>query len=265
MEVRRTIACLIVLAAIFFAGFVSGAPNEDAGCKDSHATEEAPISPSQQTKDTPANSTKSANCYTPKWYTAFKRPDGMLVVVGILTFLVIAWQSVATARSAKAAQDGIELMINKERARLTIDIQDLDLTPQGGPYFVNVKVSILGITPAFIVDSKCAAYIVPKQFLTDPETMDRAMLPLYTLPSVIPPNSPPIECYTLLSFDDGEGMIEEVRLQRLFVGIRGNIIYKDVFDRTRRTSFRYACDYHQIPGLGAGWVQCGAPEENEAT
>jgi len=109
MEVRRTIACLIVLAAVFFAGFVSGAPNENTGCKNAHTIEETPIGPSEQTKDEPADSTKGADCYTSSWYTAFKRPDGMLVLVGILTLLAIAWQSRETARSAKAAQDNTRL------------------------------------------------------------------------------------------------------------------------------------------------------------
>jgi hypothetical protein len=135
MEVRRTIACLIVLTAVFFAGFVSGAPNENTGCKNAHTKVETPIGPSEQTKDEPADSTKAADWYTPKWYTAFKRPDGMLVVVGILTLLAIAWQSRETARSAKAAQDNTRLQIAALRQWVNIqgfrDSVDPRFTPTG--------------------------------------------------------------------------------------------------------------------------------------
>jgi hypothetical protein len=97
--------------------------------------------------------------------------------------------------------------------------------------------------------------------------MDQAMLPLYSLPSTISPNHEPIEEFALIDVDDETTRMEiqEVKQRRLYVGIRGFIVYNDVFKRTRKTSFRYFYDYSEIPGLGGTWIQCGEPQENEAT
>lgn len=202
---------------------------------------------------------------TPHWYTF---PEWWLVIVAIPTLVLVWYQSRETARSAKAAEDGIKLMIDKERARLTLDIEDLDLSPKSGACEVNLKVSIFGTTPAFILDTKCAAFIGPKELMEDPEASDRAMHPFYSFPSVIPPGSNPIDAFAFIGFVTEDGIeleIQAVKQHDLFVGIRGFITYRDVFDRERRTSFRYFSDYSEIPGLANGWVKCGRPEENRTT
>jgi hypothetical protein len=182
---------------------------------------------------------------------------------------VMQSQANETARSAKAAQDGIELMMSKERARLRIEMENLDLIPTGGAYEVKFKVRISGPTPAFIVDAKCAAFIVPEDAIADEETADRAMHPLYSLPSVIEPGRD-ADAYAFMGLVVEDGMdleIQAVRNGELFVGIRGIITYTDVFERKRSTAFRYFCDYLEIPGkaTASGWTKCGQPEENQAT
>jgi hypothetical protein len=180
---------------------------------------------------------------------------------------IIQRQANETARSAKAAQDGIELMMSKERARLRIEMENLDLTPTDGAHEVKFKVRISGPTPAFIVDTKCAAFILPKQFMADKETADRLMRPLYSFPSVIEPGRD-VDAYAFMGFVVEDGMdleIQAVKNGELFVGIRGIVTYTDVFERERSTSFRYFYDYSEIPGLADGWTKCGQPEENQAT
>jgi hypothetical protein len=64
--------------------------------------------------------------------------------------------------------------------------------------------------------------------------------------------------------------MEDIEADRLFVGIRGFMIYKDVFDRERETRFRYVWKYRDkgnIPGLKRWgiWQKCGKEEENKET
>lgn len=63
----------------------------------------------------------------PNWYASFENPDGMLVIVGLITCFVIGWQSMETRRAAKGAQRAadasfaqIQMTKAKERARLEI-------------------------------------------------------------------------------------------------------------------------------------------------
>jgi hypothetical protein len=51
----------------------------------------------------------------PKWYTPFEQPDGMLVIVGIITCFVIGWQSWATRKAAKAAEDSADAALKSVR------------------------------------------------------------------------------------------------------------------------------------------------------
>lgn len=251
MDFRRTLACSIVAIACIFAGFVAGAPNPYAACKFS-------------------------DCYAPPWYTAFKRPDGMLVLTGIATLIVIAYQSRETARAAKAAQDNIGLIISKERARLRIDLEDLILAPDpefADCYVIKFKVSIFGTTPAFIVDTKCVAYEAPLELISEENLFYGVMFPLRSLPAVIPANSGPIQEYSIFySPRDGnsEAIMAEIMADRLFVGIRGFIIYRDVFEGEHETRFRYMWKYSEfqpIPGIKSwgNWQKCGKEQENKET
>jgi hypothetical protein len=181
---------------------------------------------------------------------------------------VMSRNAVAAELAANAAKDNIELLISKERARLVVDLDDLELSPHRGIYEVRFKVSILGTTPAFIVDTKCAAYVVPEEWVAHEETSDRIMLALRSIPSTIPINSQPIEEFAILFLANEENstaIIAEVEARRLFVGIRGVIVYKDVFDRERKTPFRYVWRPSLISGIGGEWMKCGTPEENKAT
>jgi len=113
VDFRRTIACLIVVLGVFFAGFVAGSPDYNGDCRKPKSAEQALVTSSSQTPNTPTHNANEADCYSPKWYATFKRPDGMLVVVGIITFIIIGWQSLETKHAAKAAADSVEA-INKQ-------------------------------------------------------------------------------------------------------------------------------------------------------
>jgi hypothetical protein len=240
MDSRITVACIVVAITCVFAGFMVGSTFDP-----------------------------------PKWHAAFKRPEWWQVIMAGIGIGVIAWQARLTRKaveaadvSAKAAKDNLELIISKERARLVVDLERLDLLPRHGVYEVRFRISILGTTPALIVDTKCAAYIVPEEWVADEETADRSLLPLRSVPSIVPADSEPIEgfaIFLLASDEQSAAFITDVNARKLFVGIRGFIIYRDVFDRERKTPFRYVWRPSLISGIGGEWMKCGSPEENRST
>jgi hypothetical protein len=168
----------------------------------------------------------------------------------------------------------VEIFISKERARLRIDLEELDLSEQTDEVCqVKFRVSIFGTTPAFVIETKCAAYYGPREWMADEETADAVMFPFRYVPSFVSASSEPFQEFAIFHFDsDGhtKEIIEEIEVDRLFVGIRGFIIYKDVFDRVRETRFRYVWKYQEkgnIPGLKrwGDWQKCGIEAENKET
>jgi hypothetical protein len=173
--------------------------------------------------------------------------------------------------SAEAARSSVEMFISKERARLRIELKPLLLTPKyGSAYTVDFTVSIYGATPAFIVQTACVTYVLPLEAIESPQAGDAVIFPIFSLPPVIPASNPPQDRFAFLHLDEQNGsmLIAEIKAGRLFVGVRGFIKYRDVFDRNRETSFRYVWKYSSIYGLGGdygNWEKCGTKEENQDT
>jgi hypothetical protein len=213
-----------------------------------------------------------------------------LVVVGALQVVVLIRQAglmgkhaehlknLATAANdnALAAKDGaeaanknIEMFISKERARIVVTLQKLTLVPKSGAaYTVDYVVSSHGPTPAFITDTRCVAYILPITSIASPDAGEAFNFPVYSLPKVISPNSTPQETFAFLYVD--ESNLSQIKAGRLFVGMRGFIKYKDVFDRDRQTGFRYVWKYlpHGLYGLSGDygdWEECGTEADNHKT
>ena len=65
------------------------------------------------------------------WYTVLERPDWWLVIVGVLTAAVIAWQSFETRRAAQAMRDSNQATARSQRARLSIREEHEDKTRGG--------------------------------------------------------------------------------------------------------------------------------------
>jgi hypothetical protein len=193
--------------------------------------------------------------------------------VKALTDAAIAARDNATAAkaSAESASQTIKLYINKERAKLRIEMSPLalpNIEPEVG-YTVEFAVSIHGTTAAFITERLCVAYCFPPQVIDDPELGEAILFPIYPLPDIIPANSPRIECHAFLSIHAGM-MIPEIKASRMLVGIRGFIKYRDIFEEEDRiTAFRYTWKYNEAMvslGLETGdWVKSGHPDENKNT
>ena len=101
-----------------------------------------------------------ANADPPVWYTAFERPEGMLVIVGIVTCFVIGWQSIETRRAAKAANRQADTATDTAkrqlRAYLCVDQACVKITGEmGEPIRLEAQLHIKngGQTPAYDVES----------------------------------------------------------------------------------------------------------------
>src|SRR5665213_3266841 len=114
-----------MIVIVFFAGFVAGSPDYSGNCKNPQSGEQSPISSASQSQNSITSRTNEADCHSPKWYAAFKRPDGMLVIVGIITFVIIGWQSWETRRAANSAAESMEAIVQSERAWVFADIGQL--------------------------------------------------------------------------------------------------------------------------------------------
>jgi len=197
------------------------------------------------------------------------------------TSVVVAQDAASAARdNAIAAQEGsetakqsVEMFISKERARLRIDLKPLKLSPIfGSIYAVDFAVCLYGATPAFVVEARCTAHELPSSAIDEPELMDRAMLPMRSVPSVMSPGAQPMESSAYLFFD-GEAkdlMLSEIKADRFFVVVRGFIKYRDVFDCDRETKFRYVWKYspyspQTTPDRFGEWEKCGPADDNIET
>lgn len=272
---------IVGVLAVGIAILMASSPNKDTDSKNCHSTEKSPFTLRPDSKNNSSDASNETNCHPPQWYAALKRPEWLQLIAAVIGIFVIGWQSWETRRaakateiSAKAAKDNIDLLISKERARLRVNLEELDLSPQvNGVYEVKFTVSIFGTTPAFIIDTKCVAFETPLEYIANEEMGEAVMFPLNFVPAVIPTGSEPIQEFAIFHFaSDGnsDAIMAEIEADRLFVEIRGFIIYKDVFDRERETRFRYVWKYRDkglIPGLKrwGSWEKCGKEEENKET
>jgi hypothetical protein len=179
----------------------------------------------------------------------------------------------AATLNAQAAKESIEMFISKERARLRIDMKPFLISPKtSSTNTVDFTVSIHGPTAAFITQTRCVTYVLTLEYIDSPDAGEALPFHIYNLPAVIPANSPPQEYFAFLFLGgtDEQKEIErkEIKAGKLFVGVRGFIKYRDVFDRERETSFRYAWKYSSMYNLGGdygSWLECGTKEENQET
>jgi hypothetical protein len=202
------------------------------------------------------------------WHKLVTWPEGIATWALILTLAVLIWQAILTRIAARAASSNVELYMSKERARLRIKMKPLVLPSEIDTFnTVDFTVSVYGQTDAFVTDSLCVAYIFPWGVFNNPELRDKIMFPIHSLPSVVSANAPAVNCCALLGTKDGADniLVEEAKARRMFVGVRGFIKYKDVFDRERETAFRYVWRYSEGFGDYGQWEKSGDPQENRET
>jgi len=136
-----------------------------------------------------------------------------------------------------------DLMVDKERARITVEIVPANLELEDGPEWTEemrvvyagakITVSNLGATNAFNVTSSAKILSTPDRgTLESPETM------MLLLPSVIGPSIQPVvvDVSTLLK---GVDRVIKVRSKEEVLHLVGTIAYNDIFGNKYKTVFRY--------------------------
>jgi hypothetical protein len=176
-------------------------------------------------------------------------------------------QTVATEEAAIAARKSVEIIINKERARIQLEVGVLTISPANDPIPINqvgFRVRCHGTTQANIVETRIWAQITDSK-----EPYRGGAYTAMPIPSVLIPNSDGIGGTTHLSYSeqlaiDGVDIFNGVRRKQLFVHIYGRIEYQDILepDRTWIYSFRYRHEPNPWSATDGTWIRCGIPNDN---
>lgn len=121
MRVYIAVFGLCVIAAIVTSQPYS-TPRTEQNSESSQAPQRGTADVKEKPDQTGSHQTETDN-HTPKWYTALKRPEWWLVLLGFLTLGVIAYQAIEMRRATEAMQGSAKAFINKERPRLFIQHQ----------------------------------------------------------------------------------------------------------------------------------------------
>jgi hypothetical protein len=291
---KAAILAVLMLAAVslFCQPKASSAKDE----KTATQTTPTPTSPDSDRKT--AAETEGAKRSSPHWYTS---SEWMLVIIAALTGFAIAYQARemakttavmerqtgilveynkatresadATAKSAAATERTVALlekqvnvMISKERARLTIDVSPLELPKDASwPISVNYKVRLIGPTAAIIVNTEADVVLS-----NSPEPIDQSiMYPLY-LPAIISPSDPPQEGRHFAT-PSGEIMNDILAIKRdqKFVHFWGAIHYR-CLENDYWTRFRWVWKFNdaiRVLGGDERWGNWhgGSTEDNNKT
>src|ERR1035441_8250152 len=104
------------------AASVAGQPNQASRPKNHSAQTQILHAAITLSNNAEANADSNHhNVNPPRWYAALRGPEGWLVVVGILTCIIIAWQAIETRRAAQVAQVSAKALITSERAWVVIN------------------------------------------------------------------------------------------------------------------------------------------------
>jgi hypothetical protein len=155
------------------------------------------------------------------------------------------------------------MLIGKERARVRVSLQKFDLTDAGEFTFhqIDYRVFSYGATPALISESLIGVGV--SRTRDDSEnTVSRQPM---SLPPVFHPDNNGLEKLTLILTQLTKSDVDDIRNGTLFVHCRGSIEYRDVFDRERKTCFKYTWKSWYSPILaswGGFWLKVGSAEDN---
>ena len=183
----------------------------------------------------------------------------------IMAAQLTALQDTASAASASAtaAKESVDLIVQKERARLRIELAPFYLN-FGAPSPANYAVQHQGSTDAFVLNSHAAIYVSDSRE-PDPSLGSGKPMPI---PSAITPQSPVVMAQDVLH-PCTEEEIDSVRQLKSFVHFTGFVRYKDVFDGEHETRFNRVWSIAKMSHLGEEpftyWEHCGGADENRET
>jgi hypothetical protein len=173
-------------------------------------------------------------------------------------------QSVAVAHeSAKVAQKNLDAMINRERARVRVEIVGLDMGESGFAR-VNFAVHCHGPTAAFISDAR-----VRSELGTSTEAPSEIPIFPMRIPPVLTNPKTQDHSYIWNAIGLSKGEIGKFNGGEQIVHFWGFVKYKDVFGVDRETSFCHVYKAAHLKMLNGSvfrtWVTNGPPEANRET
>ncbi|MGB7133566.1 MAG: hypothetical protein WBD59_22330, partial [Candidatus Sulfotelmatobacter sp.] len=201
---------LLVLVVVVLAPVLVAAQNKPSRAKNRKDAQAAPPPAPISVNCNCASQTDASQNKPQGWHKLVTWPEGIATWALIVTLVGIFWQASVSGKAAKAAARNIKLYINKERARLRVEIKPLNLPAKPDPgYAVDFTVNIYGQTDAFITDSRCVAAICPQQSINYPEPGDAVMFPIHALPPVVVAKTEPVSCWAYLAAADDNFTITE--------------------------------------------------------
>lgn len=192
-------------------------------------------------------------------YLAF---SGLLVIVGGLQVWLLYGTLRAIQRQAGIMADNIDLIINKERMRISVEVLPLILpAAKEGAEYENCSVSYIvrysGATRAVIVASSAQAIVTDSP---EPNYAQDGFAWSLSPEAVIEPFTSPgkqsISLYGLSRL-----IVEMIENRKSFVHFFGYIKYRDFFERERETAFSYRWRPRApYPAIGMeGWKRAAQP------
>jgi len=295
---KRIVLAVIVVSAIVVNGQQKGSHSrtdkqESQAIKQTSQPSTSIVAISNEnTQDNSQSSKKDSKGYFSRFASPENLPNILLVIVGAFgigiavctlrnigrqTNLLVVYTAAtrrslrAATRSANAARDNVNLVINKERARILVgQLQPLSLTV-GAPLRVEFRLSYYGSTPAFDVTSEIQVALSESR-----DSFEKTPFPnhISELPSIVLPESPtavfrdfllkpiPLDTITAQRIDRGE----------IFVHVQALVKYMDFFDRPRETAFHYQWNALDRSAnslrrvlFPEGWQETGGKKENYYT
>lgn len=175
-------------------------------------------------------------------------------------------------RQIAASERNINLFIDRERARIRIEVVGgIDIVQGEHMNIMQAKYKVIpyGPTPAVVIGNQ-----VELRITQSPEVPERNGFPWMSsmgLPAVLITNIDGID-KTAVSMDAGDLMtMENINQRKAFVFFRGFIAYRDMFGKRQDTSFSYRWSVTDLTSFGkpeqpfSYWVKCGNEEDNRET
>jgi hypothetical protein len=288
---RREFAIWLVL--LLLPGIMPGQSNQDRSPNPQPTKQVQPALPSSKGENSQTNAGNEEtkpNGIAPDRNTSSGWPQWIhdsnwwLVIIAGLTGGVIGWQSWETRKAAQGAKENAEaafsqlqIIREKERARVGVDLEDLKLDVVPGPHTsieVGWGVTLYGQTDAFIHGSQCFAEVEGQNL---PEHLRPAWGEMVGLPSVISCDCRNIKGIVLVHpprpypFDYAALSDRLVSGEQTVVCV-GFVEYSDVFGGSWIFRFKRRWNFFGTPDelgglrprslLSGEWAKYGSPEDN---
>lgn len=271
---KKTVVTAV--AALLTATALSAQPNKNADNKEANApNKNTPVVlPSPNRQNNAQTDTTKPNNDPPAAHTPLHDSNWMLVIVGSVTCLVIGWQSWETRKAGQGAQRAadaafaqIDLMVERQRAKLRIKLDEFQpVKDEHETYWVKGHVSIYGSTEAFIERTEIYASIGAAGIFNP---LQEWLWGIHHVPAVIRSTAEPIPIKVMVMAADGPATDSEflsVREAKEFVYVMAKIEFADTFGRKwvlrMRQRFGFIWSDVESPGSGGSWEDSGPASDN---